>query len=183
MGQLVAFREPEPVQPVETFPSSVTSTEHNIRLADVFRPSCIKVVPARVGKSSMLSLLVSLLVRIGKVPRDQAETIVEALLERERSGTTAIGNGLALPHLRTTAVQHPVGAVAILPHGINFHVPYGMPTRLVLLVLSPENGRQDHVELMERLVSLAKDETLNDFITPELTPTQLHEYFCMRDSL
>jgi len=150
--------------------------------ANTFSPSCIEVFQPKIGKSSVLSQLVSLLVREQQLPKDEAESVIQQLIEYERHGTTAIGRGLAFPHLRTSAVQQSVGAVAIVPDGINFNSLDGKPTRLVLMLLSPADKREDHIELMGRLVALVQNKTVQFLLEHKLTPAQVYEFLCAQDA-
>ncbi len=154
-----------------------------VRLADVFSPACIDVLPSRIGASSVLSQLVSLLVRAHRLPRERAEATVKDLAERERTGTTAIGKGLALPHLRTSAVDRSVGAAVIAPNGINFNSLDGKPTRLILLVLSAAEDREGHTDLLGRLAAFAQNKMLNYLLDDAIRPEQLYDQFSEMDRI
>ncbi|MEZ6044311.1 MAG: PTS sugar transporter subunit IIA [Planctomycetaceae bacterium] len=131
-----------------------------ISFTSVFKPNCIEKLPAACGLSSVLSLLIERLAREERIEREHAEEIVKNLLDRERHGSTAIGKGIAFPHLRTPYVDHFVGAIGISPAGFQFGKT-SEPTRLVFLTLSPWDDRERHTELLGRLMNLSQDKMAN----------------------
>ena len=78
-------------------------------------PECVVTVPPGCGKEDVLTLLVQSLARAGRLEEELVRVIVDALLQRERIGTTGLGRGLALPHLRSRHVTDFLGAVGSLP--------------------------------------------------------------------
>ena len=69
------------------------------------------------------------------------EVVLTALLKREELGSTGVGNGVALPHARLSAVQQPAGVLARLKRPIAFDAIDGQPVDVVALVLLPANSQ------------------------------------------
>ncbi len=155
--------------------SHVVDEANELAFRTVFRPGCVDVIRGRIGPSSLLSQLVSLLVRAGIVHRNDGEDLIRSLLERERFGSTALGRGLAIPHLQTDAVSQHAGAALGCPDGVNFFSLDGNPTFFIVLLLSPRGSREQHSQLMSRLAGLMNDKRLTVVKQPGLTPGQLHE--------
>jgi mannitol/fructose-specific phosphotransferase system IIA component (Ntr-type) len=105
-------------------------------------------------------VLVDALARAGRISDEHVDAIVASLLTRERFATTAMGNGLAFPHLRSRSIEQICGAVGVAPSGIDFDSLDQLPTRLVLLTLSPFEQRSDHCQVLGRLTCLLSDRTL-----------------------
>jgi mannitol/fructose-specific phosphotransferase system IIA component (Ntr-type) len=131
-----------------------------VDLSAIFSGDTIELIPPRTGKLQVLQQLVGALARMGKVSRESVEPLTEALMERERLGTTGMGKGLALPHLRSPLVNGYVGVVGVAREGIDFESLDGEPTRLVILLLSPFESREGHARIMGRLATLLSDKTL-----------------------
>lgn len=150
-----------------------TTVGHRIELRSVFRPECFQIITTQANKKTMLHQLVSSLPKSGRIPWDSVGGIVDTLLERERTGTTAMGNGLALPNSRTRAVDEFMGAVAVVPTGLDFDSLDGLPTRLIILLLSPFEERGAHYELMGRLARLIHNKTLQFSMQTAQSPESL----------
>lgn len=82
--------------------------------------------------------------------------ILAALTRREQLGSTGIGNGVALPHVRLAAVSQPTGLVATLKAPIAFDAIDGAPVDLVCLLLLPETG-SDAINALARVARLLRD--------------------------
>lgn len=150
--------------------------DDKIQLVTVFRQDCIETIPGQLGMSLVLSLLVQSLVKANLIPDERKEGLVAALLERERHGTTAIGKGLAFPHLRTDVTDHIVGAIGLAPDGIHFSSLDRAPTKLILLVLSPREQRERYFTLMARLAGMMRDTKLTLLLRHRMSPLVMCQY-------
>ena len=74
-----------------------------------------------------------------------------AFVRREQLGSTAIGGGYAVPHIKHPAITDLVGAVAYAPDGIDFRAVDGEPVNMVILLISPPNQPGDHLRALERI--------------------------------
>jgi nitrogen PTS system EIIA component len=139
-------------------------------------PECVVTVPAGCGKEDVLTLLVESLARAGRLEEELVPMIVDELLQRERIGTTGLGRGLGLPHLRSRHVTDFLGAVGIAPSGVEFHSLDGQPTRLIILIVSPFTERQTHGEIMGRLATLLTDKTWQYSVQIPRSPEALFRF-------
>jgi len=127
-------------------------------------------------KSAVVRQLVERLTAAGKLAPSEVDPVVDALIEREQLGTTGMGKGLAIPHLRTAAVTESVGAIGIAPKGIDFQSLDGLPTRLVVLLLSPVKRRQEHGEILRQIARLFCDRTLQYRVQIPRAPEELFSF-------
>jgi PTS system nitrogen regulatory IIA component len=151
-------------------------------LACVFSQDCIERIPKGATKQGVLEQLLRALANVRHLEGAQVPGLVQTLLERERAGSTALGKGLAMPHLRTEAVVRFVGAVGLAPEGINFQSIDGDPTKLIFLVLGPYEQRERHFELMGRLSALMRDKSTLMFLQGRRTPRDVFEYLVDLDA-
>ncbi|HEU4344658.1 MAG TPA: PTS sugar transporter subunit IIA [Candidatus Binatia bacterium] len=86
-----------------------------------------------------------------------ARQILDVLLEREKISTTAIGEGVAIPHGKHAGVDHVVGVFARSPEGVDFASLDGEPTHLFFALIAPENAAADHLKALARISRLLKD--------------------------
>jgi len=69
---------------------------------------------------------------------------------REGKASTAVGRGIAFPHIRTLQVREMTGAIALAPEGIPFDSPDGEPVRLIVMLVSPKGEERAHLNLVRR---------------------------------
>lgn len=83
--------------------------------------------------------------------------IFDVLLERERLGTTGVGNGIAIPHGKLSGIDRLHGVFARLETGIDFEAIDERPVDLIFLLLAPENAGADHLKALARVSRLLRD--------------------------
>lgn len=86
-----------------------------------------------------------------------ARKLLEVLLGREKISSTAIGEGVAIPHGKMPGVQRVSGVFARSPQGVDFDSLDGGPTHLFFLLVAPENSAADHLKALARISRLLKD--------------------------
>lgn len=86
-----------------------------------------------------------------------AEVVAKLLLERERLASTAIGEGVAIPHGKLDAVGKLVACVGRAPQGVDFDSMDGRPTHLFFVLVAPENSTGVHLKALARISRLFKD--------------------------
>ncbi|MEE8371593.1 MAG: PTS sugar transporter subunit IIA [Sphingomonadales bacterium] len=84
--------------------------------------------------------------------------IFDALLERERLGTTGIGRGVAIPHSNFEGLEKIIGVFARLPEPIDFDAPDNEPVDLIFLLLVPREADADHLHALARVSRLFRHE-------------------------
>jgi len=84
--------------------------------------------------------------------------VFEVLLERERISTTAIGEGVAIPHGKLPDVDRVLGVFARSIAGVDFGSLDGAPTYLFFVLIAPQNAAADHLKALARISRLLKDE-------------------------
>jgi PTS system nitrogen regulatory IIA component len=84
-------------------------------------------------------------------------TIFDVLLERERLGTTGVGNGIAIPHGKLPGIDRLYGLFARLEMPIDFDAIDEQPVDLIFMLLAPENAGADHLKALARVSRLLRD--------------------------
>ncbi len=121
-------------------------------LTDMLKLEQIKVPLAATDKQGAIQELVDLLAGQGRLlDRDKA---YQAVLEREQTRTTGIGEGVAIPHGKTPAVDDLVIALGKAPDGVDFESIDGKPVTLILLLLSPSDRTGLHIQALARISRL-----------------------------
>jgi len=131
-----------------------------MNLASLLDPSLVKVPVESTTSEEVIAELVELLVRAGKV-RDR-ESVLEALYERERKGSTGIGGGVAIPHARCEEARELMLAVGLSPEGIEFEAADDEPVYLVFLLIAPPDKPGQAVEALADIGILVQIPNLHD---------------------
>ncbi len=88
-----------------------------------------------------------------------AREIFDALLQRERLGSTGIGNGIAIPHGKLANVERIFGVFARVDKPIDFESLDGEPVDLILLLVAPESAGADHLKALARAARVLRSQT------------------------
>lgn len=86
-----------------------------------------------------------------------AEQLLKVLLEREKISSTAIGEGVAIPHGKVSGTLQVAGILARSLEGVDFDSHDGGPTYLFFLLVAPENSAADHLKALARISRILKD--------------------------
>lgn len=86
--------------------------------------------------------------------------IFEVLLERERLGTTGVGNGIAIPHGKLPGLKQLFGMFARLESPVEFDAIDEQPVDLIFLLLAPEAAGADHLKALARVSRLLRDRSV-----------------------
>jgi len=84
-------------------------------------------------------------------------TIFEILLQREKLGSTGVGNGVAIPHGKLATLSNVFGLFARLERPVDFEALDGQPVDLIFLLLAPEGAGADHLKALARVARLLRD--------------------------
>jgi len=90
-------------------------------------------------------------------PSIDAQKLLDVLLERERISSTAIGEGVAIPHGKMAEVEKVYGVFARSRRGVDFKSLDGGATHLFFLLVAPEDSAADHLKALARISRLLKD--------------------------
>jgi nitrogen PTS system EIIA component len=110
-----------------------------------------------------------------------ADTIFQALFERERLGSTGLGKGVAIPHARIPGIHHTVAAMMTLDAPVNYESIDNKPVDIIFGLLVPQDGNDQHLQQLSRLVSLFRDEETCTKIRQSTDAEQIFEILLASD--
>ena len=108
---------------------------------------------------------------------DDLDSVVDALLERERKGSTGLEKGIAVPHCKTDAVDRLVLAIGIAPAGIDFEALDGEPSTLFFLLLAPPDQSGPHIEALSEIARLTQSESFCRALVESRTAEEVVKLF------
>ena len=126
---------------------------------------CAKAVSADLKgttKQEIIDEMVKLLINAGAIDKKFKTKLLEVLLAREALGSTAIGQGIAIPHGKTDCVNKLMAALAISKKGIDFDSLDGEPAYIFFLLIAPIDSAGPHLKALARISRLLKDKYLRE---------------------
>ncbi len=108
---------------------------------------------------------------------DDEAKFYKEVLEREKLGSTSIGNGVALPHARTENVSEIVVAMARLGEGIKYDNENTLPVRLIFLLGTPLKAVGEYLKLLARLSKILKDNATRKSLLEADSVTRVRQIF------
>ncbi len=130
-----------------------------MHLGDLFSPDD---VIAGLRAPNKRQLLLELSERASRRTGLAARSIFDALLQRERLGSTGAGNGIAIPHAKLPGVKRLIGVFARLERPVDFESHDDLPVDIVFLLLAPEGAGADHLKALARIARLAREPEMVD---------------------
>jgi PTS system nitrogen regulatory IIA component len=139
------------------------------------------VIPALKSreKSAVLDEMAGWLVSVH--PQLNTKRVLDVLQEREKISTTAIGEGVAIPHGKLPGVDHVLGVFARSAEGVDFASLDGEPTHLFFALIAPENAAADHLKALARISRLLKDEAFRHRLMAGETAQDLYNIIANED--
>ncbi len=128
-----------------------------MKIMDFISKDAIKVGLESTTKREVIGELVDLLIKARKVRKDAKGKVVRVLMEREKAGSTGIGQGIAIPHARSTSVKDVVIAFGSSPGGIEFSALDGEPVYIIFLLMAPKESTGLHLKILAKISRLLKD--------------------------
>ena len=132
----------------------------NMRITDLLKKQSIALKAAPANKSECLEMAISLMEKAGNISDYKAYK--EQVFFRETEGTTGIGDGIAIPHGKCSAVKSPGLAAMVIPNGVEYEALDGEPVDLLFLIAAPNTKDNIHLDVLAKLSRLLMHE---DFVT------------------
>lgn len=143
-----------------------------MKIKDLLKPDAVQLAASVSDKAQAVDVLVQLHQSAGNL-RD-ADAYKAAILAREAQGTTAIGEGIAVPHAKSDSVKQAALSAMTVPAGVDYDAPDGMPSNLFFMIAAPPNG-DVHLEILSRLMVMLMDADFCNKLRAAKTPEQFIE--------
>src|SRR6476660_1920253 len=151
-----------------------------MRLTEILKPQNIKLPLEATTKSEAIGELVTLLA--GNAEVSDAKKVLEAVLERESTRTTGIGNGLAIPHGKCNGAKDLIMAIGKCATPIDFQAIDGRPVSLIWLLVSPPDKTGPHIHALARISRLMTIEKFRQALVAATTPQQLYDAIVQQEN-
>jgi PTS system nitrogen regulatory IIA component len=130
---------------------------------DFLSPEAVILDLKAADKKSAVSEMLELLKKLKKIK--ETPEALDMLMQREKLGSTGIGQGVAIPHTRGNVVTQQVAALALSRKGVEFESLDGEPVHIIFLLLCPEEANSVHLQAMARISRMLKDKIFRQSLT------------------
>lgn len=130
-----------------------------MRIVDLLSKESIKLNASPKSKPEAIDMLIDLQVKGGKIA--DKEAYKAGILAREEKGSTAVGEGIAIPHAKSETVKAPSLAAMTVPEGVDYEALDDEPSNLLFMIAAPNDG-DVHLEVLSRLMTILMDEDFRE---------------------
>ncbi|MBI4707995.1 MAG: PTS sugar transporter subunit IIA [Candidatus Omnitrophica bacterium] len=113
-------------------------------------------------KEDVIKELVDALIEAEEIEKRNRNKLIDALMSRESLGSTAIGQGIAIPHAKSDCVSKLVAAFGLSKKGVDFDSLDGEPAYIFFLLVAPQDSAGPHLKALARISRLLKDKYFRD---------------------
>ncbi len=119
--------------------------------------------------------IIDRLIDAGAAPKALRDTLIELILERENHGSTGFGKGVAVPHVKHEKIKKMAAAVAVSQKGVDFNALDKAPVYSIVMLLSPKDKPDEHLQAMENIFSNLQKDQFRKFLRQATTREQIEE--------
>ncbi|MGN0287089.1 MAG: fructose-specific PTS transporter subunit EIIC [Atopobiaceae bacterium] len=141
-----------------------------MKITDLLSPEGIKVGATVTSQDDAINQLIALHDKCGNISDKAAYK--EGILAREREFSTAVGDGIAIPHAKVAAVKKPGLAAMTIPGGVDWNAPDDAPVTLAFMIAAPEGQNNTHLEMLAKLSQLLMHPEFADALRAAKTPQE-----------
>lgn len=118
---------------------------------------------------------------LNRTPNVDKGALVEVLLERERLGSTGIGDGVAIPHGKFHGIDQPIISFGRSRKGLDFEAMDGEPVYLFFLLVAPENSASIHLKALAKIARILKNSSFRKVLIEARTRKDIYETIIQND--
>lgn len=133
-----------------------------MKIMDFLSKKAISANLKSTSKDGIIEEMVDLLISAQEVDKKEKKKLIDILMERESLGSTAIGQGIGIPHGKSDCVDKLVASFGISQNGVNFDSLDGEPVYIFFLLVAPQDSAGPHLKALARISRLLKDKYFRD---------------------
>lgn len=145
-----------------------------MKITDLLSKNAIKLNGIANDKTDVINQMVDLMMNNGNII--DKETYKSTVMQREKEGTTGIGEGIAIPHGKSDSVSKPGLSAMVIPNGVEFESLDGQPAKLLFLIAAPNTKDNIHLDVLSRLSTLLMDVKFREKLINAKTEEEFLKY-------
>jgi len=140
-----------------------------MKLSDIVVGDAIVTDLGSSSRDEVVAELIDALIASGAVDAGIRGELIERVLEREKKGSTGFGRGVAVPHVKHPQAERMVAAIGLSRTGVDFEALDKQPVYSIVLLLSPEQSPEEHLQAMEVIFKNLSKDTFRRFLRQATT--------------
>ena len=153
-----------------------------MKILDFLCPDAVTADLKATTKKELIEEMVTMMVEAGAFEKKHKAKIIDVLMAREALGSTAIGQGIAIPHGKTDCVDKLVSGLAISRKGIDFDALDGEPAYIFFLLAAPMDSAGPHLKALARVSRLLKDKYFRESLKSVKDAKEILELVAREDA-
>jgi len=146
-----------------------------MKLADIIAKEAIIADLQSKDRDGVIKEMVDKLVEAGKLGAKEAPEIIKSIIKREKQGSTGFGKGVAVPHVKHPGSKSLVATIGRSSSGIDFAALDRAPVYIVVLLLSPPENPEEHLQAMETIFRHLQRDNFRKFLRQAQNVNQIIE--------
>ena len=129
------------------------------------------IIPQLQGteRDEVINELVDALIATKAAPKSLRDELIRLILDREKHGSTGFGKGVAVPHVKHKKIKKMAAAIGVSQKGVDFNALDKAPVYSIVLLLSPLDSPDEHLQAMENIFSNLQKDTFRRFLRQAVT--------------
>jgi PTS system fructose-specific IIA component/PTS system nitrogen regulatory IIA component len=144
-----------------------------MKLAEIIEKNAIIADLQAKDRDGVIKEMVDKLVEVGRLDAKDAPEIIKSIVKREKQGSTGFGKGVAVPHVKHEAAKDLIATIGRSSNGVDFAALDRAPVYIVVLLLSPPDKPEDHLQAMETIFRHLQRDNFRKFLRQSQTVEQL----------
>ncbi|MCL2154882.1 MAG: PTS sugar transporter subunit IIA [Leptospirales bacterium] len=133
-----------------------------MNLLENLKKNNIIIKPSAKNRWEIIEEMTDLAAKNKDIPIEDAEILKKALIEREKSMSTGIGHGIAIPHCSTTKVKNIVAVMALIQKGLDFEAIDNEPVKIIILLIVPKDKFSQHIKTLANIAKMMGNAELRE---------------------
>ncbi len=146
-----------------------------MKLSDFIIPKAVVPQLNSTDRDDVINELIDSLVAAGACEAGIRNELVKLILDREKRGSTGFGKGVAVPHVKHEKITKMAAAIGVSQKGVDFNALDKAPVYSIVLLLSPVNKPDDHLQAMENIFSNLQKDTFRRFLRQATTADEIRD--------
>ncbi len=146
-----------------------------MKLSDFIVPKAIIPQLASTDRDDVIRELIGALIAAGSCDASIRDELIKHILDREKTGSTGFGKGVAVPHVKHAKIKKMAAAIGVSQKGVDFNALDKAPVYSIVLLLSPVSKPDDHLQAMENIFSNLQKDTFRRFLRQSTTVEEIKD--------
>jgi len=144
-----------------------------MNISDILKPNTLKLNLTAKDKEGVIDEMLDILVKAKKLNSKYKKKVKKALMDREKLGSTGVGQNIGIPHARDDSVKKIVSCCALSKAGVDFDALDGEPVNVFFMILAPKNVTGEHLKALARISRLMRGKFFRLSLMRCKTPQEL----------